>query len=59
MDPDEEEPSFGAAITVGSETTEAEREYEKVNVTFYYYLQNTWTILFDINFMTALLNKLF
>lgn len=29
MDPDEEE-SFGAAMAIGSETTEAEKEYEKV-----------------------------
>ncbi|CAB3222985.1 unnamed protein product [Arctia plantaginis] len=29
MDPDEEEP-FGGALNIGSETTEAEKEYEKV-----------------------------
>lgn len=29
MDPDDDE-TFGAAMNIGSETTEAEKEYEKV-----------------------------
>lgn len=31
MDPDEDEP-FGGAMNIGSETTEAEREFEKVRI---------------------------